>query len=84
MDNKDINTITQSVQSLDIRNKKKVTFFNNNNNSNNNLYDTIQYNNDQLKQNKISESIYSNQTIDEPKKIFKKSDYESLQWLTGC
>lgn len=78
MDNKDINTITQSVQSLDIKNKKKVTF------TKDNIYDTIQYNNDQLKQNKRSESIYSNQIITEPKKIFKKSDYENLQWLTGC
>ena len=84
MDNKDINTITQSVQDLKIKNKKKVTFSNSNNNSNNNLYDTIQYNNYQLNQNKSSVSIYSNQTIDEPKKIFKKSDYENLQWLTGC
>ena len=81
MDNKDINTITQSVQSLNIKNEKKVTFSNNNNN---NIYDTIQYNNDQLNQHKSSESIYSNQIIDEPKKIFKKSDYENLQWLTGC
>jgi hypothetical protein len=88
MDNKDINTITQSVQSLDIKNKKKVTF------SKDNIYDTIHYdsihydtihyNSNQLKQKKSSESIYSNQTIDEPKKIFKKSDYENLQWLTGC
>ena len=79
MDNKDINTITQSVQDLKIKNIKKVTFSNNNN-----IYDTIQYNNDQLNHNKSSESIYSNQIIDEPKKIFKKSDYENLQWLTGC
>lgn len=83
MDNKDINKITQSVKSLDIKNKNKVTF------SKDNIYDTIQYdtiqyNNDQLKQNKRSESIYSNQTIDEPKKKFKKLDYENLQWLTGC
>ena len=83
MDNKDINTIAQSVQDLKIKNRKKVTFSNNNNN----IYDTIQYNNNnnnKINHHKRSESIYSNQIIDEPKKIFKKSDYENLQWLTGC